>query len=130
MGVLAQRLIRRVCQTCGQPFEPTDEMLKPADLTREELMTRFKNKAPILKKPVGCSECRFTGYRGRQAIYELMVVSDEVRGLILGRMDAGTIRKEAVLEGMKSLRDSAIEKLVEGGTSLEEVIRMTQLENA
>jgi len=129
VGVEAQRLIRRVCPTCGEAFEPTDEMLKPAELTREELMTRFKLTNPILKKPVGCSECRFTGYKGRQAIYELMVVSDEIRAQILNRMDAGNIRKQAILEGMKSLRDSAIEKLVEGVTSLEEVIRMTQLEN-
>jgi type II secretory ATPase GspE/PulE/Tfp pilus assembly ATPase PilB-like protein len=130
VGILAQRLIRRVCPTCGEPFMPTDEMLKPAALTVEELGTRFNNAKPALRKPVGCSECRFTGYKGRAAIYELMPISDEIRGQILKQLDAGSIRKQAVIEGMKTLRDSAIEKLMDGTTSLEEVIRLTQLENS
>ena len=129
VGVLAQRLIRMICPACGEAFEPSDDILKPASLTREELITRFKVPKPVVRKAVGCSECRFTGYRGRKAIYELMVVTDEIKGLILKRMDAGTIRKEAMVEGMKSLRDSAIEKLLEGQTSIEEVIRTTQLED-
>ena len=129
VGVLAQRLIRKVCQVCGGPFEPNDEMLKPAALTREELATRFGSSRPTLRKAVGCSECRQTGYSGRSAIYELMVISDDIRALILKLADAGAIRRQAMLEGMVSLRESAIEKLLKGSTSLEEVIRMTQLEN-
>jgi len=129
VGVLAQRLIRKVCPSCATPFEPSDEMLQPAGLTREELSTRFRIKQPILRRATGCNECRFTGYRGRAAIYELMVMTDPLRDLILKNVDAGTIRKQAMKEGMKSLRDSAIEKLLTGNTSLEEVIRVTQLEN-
>lgn len=128
VGILAQRLIRRVCSACAEPVEVTDEMLKSADLTVEFLKNNFKRDKPIIRKPKGCQECRFTGYRGRSAIHELMVISDEIRAMILKRLDAGSIRKQAVKEGMQPLRDSAIEKLLAGETSLEEIIRMTQLD--
>jgi general secretion pathway protein E len=129
VGVLAQRLIRVVCQSCGVKFEPTDDFLRPAGITRSELISKFQNPRPtIVRKSDGCSECRFTGYRGRSAIYELMVVSDPIRAMIIERQDAGNIRKQSIIEGMKSLRESSIEKLVQGQTTLEEVIRMTQLE--
>jgi general secretion pathway protein E len=129
VGVLAQRLIRVVCPHCGEKFSPTDEYLRPAGITREELVRKFKTTQIQIKKPTGCTECRFTGYKGRSAIYELMVISDPIRAMILNRSDAGNVRKQSVLEGMKSLRESSIEKLVQGQTTLEEVIRMTQLEN-
>jgi type II secretory ATPase GspE/PulE/Tfp pilus assembly ATPase PilB-like protein len=79
-----------------------------------------------LKKIKGCSECRYTGYKGRAAIYELMVLSDEIRALIVANEDANNIRKMAVKQGMQSLRDSALNKLVEGVTSVDEVLRLTQ----
>jgi general secretion pathway protein E len=129
VGVLAQRLIRVVCQTCGETIEVTDEILRPANLSRKILEEQFNAPNPLIRRPKGCSECRFTGYNDRSAIHELMVISDNLRELILQRTDAGTIRKAAAAEGLKSLRDSAIEKLVIGKTSLEEIIRMTQLEN-
>lgn len=128
VGVLAQRLIRKVCANCAESYEPTDAMLATASLTRETLRTRFGIEHPRFKHPKGCSECRFTGYRGRTAIHELMVISDRIRSLILQRMDSTTIRKEATLEGLKTLRDSAIEKLIDGSSSLEEIVRQTQLE--
>lgn len=128
VGVLAQRLIRRVCPTCAEAVEPTDEELKAADLSLEILRTQFGADKPVIRKPKGCSECRDTGYKGRSAIHEIMVISDEIRALILKRMDAGTIRRQAVSEGMTSLRDSAVKKLLAGQTSLEEILRMTQEE--
>jgi general secretion pathway protein E len=129
VGVLAQRLIRTLCPTCAEPYEASEELLITANLSRAELKTRFGIDIPILKKAKGCSECRFTGYKGRTAIQELMVVSDAIRKLILQRDDASNIRRQAVTEGLKSLRDSAVEKLLNGSTSLEEIIRMTQLES-
>lgn len=128
VGVLAQRLIRRVCSTCAESIVATDEMIRSADLTLEVLAKQYGATNPVLKRPKGCNECRFTGYRGRSAIHELMVVTDDIRALILKRVDAGNIRRQAMKEGMQSLRDSAIKKLLNGETSLEEIIRMTQLD--
>ncbi len=129
VGVLAQRLIRLVCLTCSEEYTPTNEILKNAGISREELLNTFKEANPKFKRAAGCSECRLTGYRGRSAIHELMVITEDLKGLILTGSDANNIRKIAVKQGMKSLRHSAIEKLLEGKTSLEEIVRMTQLEN-
>ena len=104
-------------------------MLKPAALSLKELKTKFKVAEVKFRKVKGCSDCRFTGYKGRTAIHELMVVSDAIRALIIARTDANTIRKTASAEGLTTLRESAIYKLLNGDSSLEEVIRMTQLEN-
>ncbi len=128
VGVLAQRLIRTICQNCGELFTPTEDALATAGLSHEILQRDFKAVNPVFKQPKGCSECRFTGYRGRTAIHELMVITDSLRNLILSRMDATTIRKQAAKEGLKTLRESAIDKLVTGATSIEEIVRMTQLE--
>jgi general secretion pathway protein E len=129
VGVLAQRLIRTLCKNCAESFEAKDVDLKAAEVDRSYLEKHFGKKRFVLKRQKGCAECRFTGYKGRAAIYELMVITDEIRSLILNRSDASNIRKQAIKEGMKSLRDSAIEKLVEGTTTLDEVLRLTQLEN-
>jgi type II secretory ATPase GspE/PulE/Tfp pilus assembly ATPase PilB-like protein len=128
VGVLAQRLIRTLCPHCSNTFTPTEAQLKTANTSSEELMRRFGAKQILVRGPKGCGECRYTGYKGRTSIHELMVVSDEIRQQILNRKDANTIRKVAVREGMKSLRDSALEKLLQGTTSLEEVVRTTELE--
>jgi general secretion pathway protein E len=129
VGVLAQRLIRTLCKNCAESFEAKDADLNLGEVNRAYLEERYKKKRFVLKKARGCSECRHTGYKGRAAIYELMVVTDEIRNLILTRDDANNIRKVAVKQGMLSLRDSAIDKLVEGVTTLDEVLRLTQLEN-
>jgi general secretion pathway protein E len=129
VGVLAQRLIRTLCKTCAESFEAKETDLQLGDVNKTFMEQRYGKKRFILKKAKGCSECRYTGYKGRAAIYELMVVTDEIRELILKRDDANNIRKMAMRQGMISLRDSAIDKLVEGQTSLDEVLRLTQLEN-
>lgn len=129
VGVLAQRLIRTLCKTCAESFEAKDTDLVLGDINRTFLEKRYGRSKFILKRAKGCGDCRYTGYKGRAAIYELMVITDEIRALILTREDAGNIRKMAVSQGMLSLRDSALDKLVEGITSLDEVLRLTQLEN-
>lgn len=129
VGVLAQRLIRTLCKNCAESFEAKDTDLNMGEVNKEYLEQRYNKSRFILKRAKGCSECRYTGYKGRAAIYELMVVTDEIRALILNRDDANNIRKMAVKQGMLSLRDSAIDKLVNGQTTLDEVLRLTQLEN-
>jgi general secretion pathway protein E len=126
VGVLAQRLIRTLCSSCSEEWEPSDEVLAPAGLSRQALKETYGTVT--IKRPKGCNECRFSGYRGRTAIHELMVITDSIRQMILNRLDSSTIRKQASAEGLKTLRESAIEKLVTGKTSFEEILRMTQLE--
>jgi general secretion pathway protein E len=126
VGVLAQRLIRKLCQNCAESFEAKDSDLNIGDINKEFLEKRYNKSRFVLKKIKGCSECRYTGYKGRAAIYELMVVTDEIRALINSNEDANNIRKMAVKQGMQSLRDSALNKLVEGLTSIDEVLRLTQ----
>lgn len=129
VGVLAQRLLRVVCQNCSEDYEATDEMLVTAEVTTQYLKDTFKLDKIMLKRAHGCHECRQTGYSGRTAIQELMVVTDAVRETILGVGDAASIRDAATKEGLQTLRFSALEKLVTGQTSLEEIVRTTQLES-
>lgn len=129
VGVLAQRLIRKICPTCSEAYAPSPELVKSIGTTMGHLEKLSPGSEVKFYKAKGCSECRFTGYSGRMAIYELMVVSDEIRALILKATDAGTIRKQATKEGMLSLRQSALSKLCHGATSVEEIIRITQLDD-
>ncbi len=129
VGVLAQRLLRVVCDECSTEYEPTDEMLASAGIDREELMQLGGVDHIVFKKAHGCAHCRQTGYSGRTSIAELMVVTEKVQNLILDGADAAKIRKAATTEGLKTLRHSAFEKLATGQTTLEEIIRTTQLEN-
>jgi general secretion pathway protein E len=128
VGVLAQRLLRVVCHNCAEDYEPTNDMLATVGVTTEYLSETFKTEKIVLKRSHGCHECRQTGYSGRTAIHELMVITDGVRENILNEDDAASIRKTATKEGLKTLRFSALEKLVLGQTTLEEIVRTTQLE--
>ncbi|HEX9418971.1 MAG TPA: type II/IV secretion system protein, partial [Methylomirabilota bacterium] len=117
-GVLAQRLVRRVCGTCRAPYEADARDLLAigvADATGTEL-SRGK----------GCEDCRGTGYRGRIGIYELFVISDESRSLILGKRPTGEIRRHAIERGMVTLRDDGWAKIRAGITTVEEILRVTQ----
>ncbi len=120
VAILAQRLVRRLCPLCKQPHNPTDAELKDVGLTRADLVGRDLHRA------VGCPECNMKGYQGRTGIYELLIVSDELRGVVTGGADAGIIKKHAVEEGMRTLRMDGLEKALEGMTTLDEVLRVTQ----
>jgi type II secretion system protein E len=116
--VLAQRLVRRVCATCRAPYEPEARDLLAigvADATGVEL---FRGK--------GCEDCRGTGYRGRVGIYELFVITEEARGLILSKRPSGEIRRHAIERGMVTLRDDGWAKARAGITTVEEILRVTQ----
>lgn len=129
VGVLAQRLIRKICPHCAEAYKPSAELIASIGTTEAHLEKLSPGGEIKLFRSKGCSECRFTGYVGRMAIYELMVVTDEIRALILKETDAGTIRKQATKEGMLSLRQSALSKLAQGNTTVEEIIRITQLDD-
>ncbi|MFZ2450713.1 MAG: type II secretion system ATPase GspE [Methylovulum miyakonense] len=119
-GILAQRLVRKLCTSCKAPYTPAPEVVK------ELRLRRFAPEGEIvLYKPVGCPVCNGMGYRGRLAIIEFLPMTDPVRKLILAREEAGAIQKLAVAEGMQTLYENGLDKVVQGVTTLEEVMRVT-----
>lgn len=118
LAIQAQRLVRRVCSGCVQQVAMTDD----------EALVLEVNKAdyPPLHRGSGCDRCGGTGYRGRVGLYELLMLTDEVRHLITSGADANVIRKQAVQEGMLTLREDALDKLRQGLTTPEEVVRVTR----
>ena len=116
-GVVAQRLVRRLCTKCKVPFRPTDEDV-PADFPRP-LPEQFFN-------PVGCRDCRDTGYSGRIGIYELLHTSDAIRQLCIERASSTQIRHVALKEGMITLRQCGYMRVLDGVTSVDEVARITK----
>ncbi|MCB9778253.1 MAG: type II secretion system ATPase GspE [Alphaproteobacteria bacterium] len=119
IAVLAQRLVRRLCPHCKEQYRPSDEELHDVGLDPH-------THQGLLWRAVGCPECNQKGYRGRMGIYELLIVSERIRALVTGGRDAGVIRKQAVAEGMSTLRDDGLAKAIAGHTSLDEVLRVTQ----
>ncbi len=120
LGVVAQRLVRRLCKHCKAPHVPTDAQLLDLQITRDEL------GVPHVWKAVGCDQCNRLGYSGRLAIYELLVSSEALHALIISNADAGQIKKAAVAAGMKTLREDGITKAIAGLTTFEEVLRVTR----
>ncbi|MAF78815.1 MAG: type II secretion system protein GspE [Halobacteriovoraceae bacterium] len=116
-GVLAQRLIQTLCDHCKEPHELEEHELKILGIKR------VPSDATIYKA-VGCPKCNYKGYAGRTAVTELLMMTDEIRPLILDKADAGTVKKMAVSQGMITLRQDAILKVFNGRTSLEEVVRV------
>jgi general secretion pathway protein E len=121
LGVMAQRLLRRVCDHCRRVMRPTGEMLAEIGLTAEQVAGRT-----LYASGAGCDACKQTGYRGRTGIHELLVVDDEVRALIMKNADASAIRRAAADAGMVTLREDGAAKVLAGETTLEEVLRVTQ----
>jgi len=124
LGIMATRLIRKLCSSCKEAYDPLDGELKLMNITREQLAGR-----KIYRPGNGCEECTGLGYKGRAGIHELMVLDDGIREVLLKSQDAKAIKKKAIEGGMKSLRDSAINKVLGGITSLEEALSNTQTED-
>ena len=118
-GVVAQRLIRTLCPACMQPARPTAEELSHADIDPAASADWKFHRA------VGCGACRGTGYRGRKAIAELLVLNDEIRELIISRAPIRQLKEAARRSGTRSLRASALDLVRDGMTSLEEANRVT-----
>jgi general secretion pathway protein E len=119
-AILAQRLVRRLCKECHEPFAPDEESLSSIGISPDMLADRtlYRNK--------GCSSCQQTGYRGREGIFELMLIDDEIQSLILKTSDANAIKSLAVEHGMITLRHDGARKVLEGVTTIEEVFRVTE----
>ena len=117
--VMAQRLVRTICDNCKEEYTPTKEELNRINL--EE--SRLKGKKLFQGK--GCSHCRNTGYHGRTGIFELIPMSREIRGLIFDNSNEDIIRQKALEEGMITLRESGIDKVLQGSTTIAEVLRST-----
>ncbi len=120
MAVLAQRLIRKSCPDCRKFYQPEPHELVSLGLEADI----FENKE--IARSVGCASCAGTGYQGRMVVQELMMITDEVRQLIMERSDAATIKKVAVSQGMIPLRDDGIEKVMNGMTTPIELVAVTQ----
>lgn len=120
--VLAQRLVRKICPHCKRPAEVSLELLEESGLTPEMV------RGVTFYEGAGCLECNGTGFLGRTAISELLDLSDNIRALILDRRPAAEIKKAAKAEGMKFLRESALEKVFAGMTTLREVNKVTFVE--
>jgi general secretion pathway protein E len=118
LGVLAQRLLRRLCNECKQPYVPSDVELTDLGLRREQ--------APRAWKPVGCKACNGLGYRGRVGIYELLPAYEDVKTQIMRNADAGEVKRKAVSLGMSTLRDDGIRKALAGITTFDEVLVATR----
>jgi type IV pilus assembly protein PilB len=118
IGVVAQRLVRRLCQQCRRQYTPDAETLRALSMT-EETAAHF-----VFYKAVGCEDCNHTGYRGRMGIYEVMRVTDKVRRLIAQRAGEDIIRDAAIAAGMITLGEDALAKVKSGQTSAEELFRV------
>jgi type IV pilus assembly protein PilB len=121
-GVLAQRLVRRICQHCREPYEPSEGELMQLDLLPKDLEGRQ------LYRGKGCEFCNGTGYKGRQGIFEMMVLDDSLRELISQNASTQMLRNEARKGGMRTLRQSGLMALYEGVTTIEEVAQATLME--
>ncbi len=123
-GLVAQRLVRRLCSKCRRPAHPTPEILSRAGFPLDRLAEG------TIHEPVGCEECRHTGFRGRTAIYEIIAVSDAIRALITSRASSNIIKAEVMRSGMRTLRDDGWTKVLAGITTVEEVLRVSEEDEA
>jgi general secretion pathway protein E len=119
LAVLAQRLVRKLCPDCKESYTPAAAELARLGMTLADV-TR-----PICRAK-GCRGCRNTGYKGRLAVQELMVMDDEIRALVMQNSDAATLRRHCTSHGMKLLRQDGTERVLAGETSIEELLRVTQ----
>lgn len=118
LAIQAQRLVRRVCTDCLTTHELNDDEAAVLEISKEF--------CPVVKRGSGCERCGNTGYRGRVGLYELLLMSDTIRHHIASGADANTIRDQAIAEGMRTLRQDALDKLKAGLTTPEEVVRVTR----
>jgi general secretion pathway protein E/type IV pilus assembly protein PilB len=118
-AIMAQRLVRRICEKCKEPYEPKEAELRLLGPAAKQLASAelFHGK--------GCADCQFTGYRGRLGIYEIFQIDDQVRNLVFEQVSSTELRIKARELGMRTLREDGLRKVVAGITTLEEVLRVT-----
>jgi general secretion pathway protein E len=119
VGIMAQRLLRKVCKNCERTYQLLPEEAAAVGLSSE------LNQKIMVKYGEGCAQCRGTGYLGRTGIFEVMEVNDKIRPLITEKADSEFIKRTAIADGMVTLREGAVRKLLNGETTFDEVIRVT-----
>ena len=120
IGVIAQRLVRVICEKCKEEYTPEKNVLSGLNI-KGNLKKGGKIK---LYRGKGCSFCKNTGYYGRTSIYEIIVLDEEIRSLIISKASSNVIKDAAIKKGMKTLKDSGLEKVMQGITTIEEVLRV------
>ena len=118
-GIIAQRLVRRICMECKTPYEPNDKELYELELTRSEV------EGQQFYYGKGCKKCNGTGYRGRIALFEMLIMNDRLRDMIMNHASTAELRAVAREGGMRTLRDSGLMHIYDGITSIEEVVKET-----
>lgn len=118
-GVLAQRLVRTICSECKEPYKPDPALIREIGFEPSEVenITFFHGK--------GCAECNYTGYKGRIGVFELLALSERVKELVLERASSAVIFRQARQDGMRTLREDGWEKVIQGMTTIEEVLSHT-----
>ena len=122
-GIVAQRLVRKICDNCKTQFEPSDAQLMELQLLPEEV----KDKKFHYGR--GCSKCNGTGYRGRTGIFEIMVFNDEIRDLIMNQASTNVLRSAGQKSGMRLLRDNGLAAIYDGVTTIDEIAKETMMED-
>lgn len=119
-AVIAQRLVRLICEGCKEPYNPDRESLKEIGLSPEDLKNGF------IYRGKGCPQCLNTGYKGRRGIYETLIMNDSIKSLVLKTSESNIIRNKGIENGMTVLREDGAAKVLEGITTIEEILRVTQ----
>ncbi len=119
LGILAQRLVRVLCPSCKRPFDPPETVLRRVNVAKESL------DGLVFYRGQGCEACRYTGFRGRTAIFEFVKITEEIRRLIVDRVGANILRHRAMKDGMTTLRHDGWRRVKQGVTTLDEVLRVT-----
>jgi len=124
VGIVAQRLLRTLCAECCELYKPSDAELEKLGISPADILDKKIYRA------VGCSTCLETGYAGRTAIHEILIITDEIRTLITKAVDSMTIKKAGMKYGMRTLRETGISLILQGKTSIDEVLSITQEDTA
>ena len=119
-GFIAQRLVRNICEDCKEPYAPGEEYLREIGFPLQA------DGVPPLSRGTGCEKCNRTGYRGRSALFETLLVSETLRKMIVQKSSTSEIRDEAIREGMKTVRQAGWERVRQGKTTIDEVLRVAE----
>jgi type II secretory ATPase GspE/PulE/Tfp pilus assembly ATPase PilB-like protein len=119
-GILAQRLVRNICPECRVHYRPTDEEM-------EVLGIRKSEKTPKLSRGQGCVNCNGSGYKGRCGIFELLQLTPDIQDLVYQKKSSAEIRDLAIRNGMRTLREDAVVKVLNGTTTMDELLRVTKI---
>jgi general secretion pathway protein E len=126
IAVMAQRLVRRICPDCRQEYKPAPHEFRELGLLDSDGEVNFDMDSARFYKGAGCERCFQTGYRGRTGIYELLLITEEIQEMIYKRESAGVIKRFAINDGLRTLRMDGARKVLEGHTTINEVLRVTQ----